>query len=168
MPNINQDLQKTRLQYDDAAKGIRNPAVTLLVTGEDLYRFTSSRSPGTGLAIPPTRQLYGPWWFRSRDWQKILKSYLSGTFNLGTTARIAGAVQWSWSDMDVLLKARVTQPIEAWEGPGLAQYRDVLPNGMSVTGMPGAAAGLRIVDRLAVASTDQRGNSTGASYGGAR
>ncbi len=37
-----------------------------------------------------------------------------------------------------------------------------------IPGMPRAAAGLRTVDRIPVASTDQRGSSTGASYGGAR
>lgn len=181
MANINDGLATTRLEYERAAKGIRNPTVTVLSQGEDVYRFTSSRFPATGAPMSVHDQLHGAWWFRSRDWQKILLAYLRGPFHLGTTARIAGAVQWSWSDMDVLLKARVIEPIEAWEGYGLTQYRDVLPNGIAVTltgfpnvvqlyvpGMPDAARGLRLIDRVPVASTTSKGDPTGGPWGGAR
>ncbi len=179
MPRYNPNLQQTRLEFDRASAGIKNPTVTVLLPGEDLYRFASSVDPRTGRKVPASVQLQGPWWFRSRDWQKILKDYLKGSFSLGTTARIAGAVQWSWSNMDVLLKARVLDEIEAWEGPGLPQYRDILPNGMAVTlrGFPdvvqlyipgmrtGTAAALRLIDQLEVASTDKRGRPTGGSWG---
>lgn len=181
MPNLNPNLATTKLEHARAAAGIRNPAVTVLVPGEDVYRFASSVQPGTGHAVSPARQATGPWWFRSRDWQKILKSYLKGSFSLGTTARIAGAVQWSWSRMDVLLKARVVAAIEVWEGQGLPQYRDVLPNGMTVTlrglpdvvqlyvpGMPRSASAFQLIDRLEVASTDQHGDAVGGAWGGAR
>jgi hypothetical protein len=179
--HLNEDLSKTRLEEAKAAAGIRSPSVTVLAFGEDVYRFGTSVRSGGGGVVSAARQASGPWWFRSRDWQKILRRFLQGSFNLGTTARLAGAVQWSWSNMDVLLKARVVQEIEAWEGLGLAQYRDVLPNGMTVTlhgfpdvvqlyvpGMPAAAAAFRIVDTLQVASTDPRGNATGGSWGRAR
>jgi len=179
--NINDGLAKSLLEYGRAEKGIRDPRVTILQPGEDLYRFTSSRLPGSKTPTPFSRQVHGPWWFRSRDWQKVLLSYLSGRFSLGTVARIAGAVQWSWSDMDVLLKARVVDPIEAWEGHGRPQYRDVLPNGMAVTltgfpnivqlyipGMPAASAGLRLIDRISVASTNAKGDATGGPHGGPR
>jgi hypothetical protein len=179
MPRFNQDLQNTRLEFATAAGGIREPRATVLVPGEDLYRFATSTSPGTGRKVPLQMQAGGGWWFRSRDWQKILKSYLSGALNLGTVARIAGAVQWSWSNMDVLVKARLLSEVEAWEGFGRPQYRDILPNGMAVTlrGFPdvvqvyipgmrgGTAAALRIVDVLEVASTDKFGNSRLATWG---
>ena len=181
MANINEGLSKNHPEYVKAARGIRDPTTTILSPGEDLYRFTSSRVPGTGVPIPAVSQTTGPWWFRSRDWQKILRSYLKGPFRLGTVARFAGAVQWSWSDMDILLKARVVQGIEAWEGTGLPQFRDVLPNGMAVTlkgfpdvvqifipGMPDSARGLRLVDRLSVASSTSHGDGTGGPYGEAR
>jgi hypothetical protein len=181
MANTNEGLAKTRLQYEKAAEGIRNPTATILKPDEDLYRFTSSRIPGSGAAMPAGRQTSGPWWFRSRDWQKILKTYLKSPFRLGTVARFAGAVQWSWSDMDVLLKARVVHGIEVWEGTGLPQYRDILPNGMAVTlegfpdvvqlfipGMPDSARALRLVDRLSVASSTSRGDGIGGPYGEAR
>lgn len=179
MSRLNENLQKLRVDYDYAATGIRNPAVTVLMPGEDLYRFASSVDPGSGRKVSLQAQVGSGWWFRSRDWQKILKAYLSGALNLGTVARIAGAVQWSWSNMDVFVKARVLAEVEAWEGFGRPQYRDILPNGMAVTlrGFPnvvqlyipgmrsGAAGALRIVDRLEVASTDKFGNARLASWG---
>jgi hypothetical protein len=179
MPRINEDLHGTRLEYAEASNGIRDPGVTILMPGEDLYRFASSVNPGSRRKVPIQAQIERGWWFRSRDWQKILKSYLSGALNLGTVARIAGAVQWSWSNMDVLVKARVLSEIEAWEGFGRPQYRDILPNGMAVTlrGFPdvvqlyipgmrsGAAAALRIVDWLEVTSTDKFGNARVAAWG---
>ncbi len=181
MANVNEKLATTRVEYEQAARGIRDPKATVLALGEDLYRFSSSRTPGSGAPMPAIRQTSGPWWFRSHDWQKILRTYLKGPFRLGTVARFAGAVQWSWSDMDILLKARVTQGIEAWEGTGLPQFRDILPNGMTVTlkgfpdvvqlyipGMPDAAHALRLVDRLSIASSTAHGDATGGPYGEAR
>jgi hypothetical protein len=125
MSRINENLQKTRREYADASIGIRNPAVTTLMPGSDLYRFASSVDPGSGRKMPLQAQVGRGWWFRSRDWQKILKAYLSGALNLGTVARIAAAVQWSWSNMDVFVKARVLVEVEAWEGFGRPQYRDI-------------------------------------------
>ena len=57
MANVNEGLAKTRLQYEKAAEGIRSPTATILTPDEDLYRFTSSRIPGSGAPMPDSRVL---------------------------------------------------------------------------------------------------------------
>lgn len=176
---INQGLTTDHPEFARAAAGIDSPEVAVLNTGEEIYRFASSAQPSTGNRMALADQESGPWWFRSRDWQRILKRYLTNQLTLGTTARIGAAVQWSWSNMDVLLKARVVMDVEVWEGRGRTQYRDYLPNGIAVTlhgdpdamqlyvpGMPGVGAmAFQIIDRLDVASSDARGNAVGGYWG---
>jgi hypothetical protein len=48
-------------------------------------------------------------------------------------ARAAGAVLPSWSNMDVSVKAYLTDDVTVYVGKGATQYRDELPNGMYVT-----------------------------------
>ena len=63
----------------------------------------------------------------------ILARHQAGGLGLGTVARSAGAVQPSWSLMDVSIKARLLDDLNAYSGKGRTQYRDLLPNGMYVT-----------------------------------
>ena len=98
-----------------------------------LFRFGSTKNLQTG---PPSTRASGPaaaWWFREPDYRKIIANYQAGKLALGTVARAAGAVQPSWSNMDVSIKARLVQDINVYTGKGARQYRDQLPNGMYVT-----------------------------------
>ncbi|MFO0959727.1 MAG: hypothetical protein U0800_20200 [Isosphaeraceae bacterium] len=130
---INADLEATKLEFVCAAQGMRSPAVTTLSAGDELFRFASTRNPQTGAEIPSDRWARGAWWFREEEYRKILQRYHAGRLGLGTVARSAGAVQPSWSLMDVSIKARLLQDIRVYAGKGSTQHRDELPNGMFMT-----------------------------------
>lgn len=51
MPDIDQDLRKDRKPNDEAARGLRNPAVSLLVPGADVSRFATTERPVAGLRV---------------------------------------------------------------------------------------------------------------------
>ena len=78
----------------------------------------------------------GAWWVREDDYRTILARYHSGRLGFGTVARSAVAVQPSWSDMDVSIKAYLVRDVNVYIGKAVPQYRDQLPNGMFVT-IPG-------------------------------
>jgi hypothetical protein len=129
----NADLETTRLELARAAQGLRRPAVGTLHAGDVLFRFASSKNPQTGAVIPSDQWSRGSWWFQEADYRRILQRYQSGRLGLGTVARGSGAVQPSWSLMDVSIKARLLADIKVYIGKGSTQYRDELPNGMYVT-----------------------------------
>jgi hypothetical protein len=130
---VNEHLEQTKLEYDRALTGIRNPKVVTLPMGTAVFRFASTRRTDTGEAIPSTAWAHGAWWFQEVDYRKILTRYHAGALGLGTVARAAGAVQPSWSLMDVSIKAYLRYATEVYIGKGKTQYRDMLPNGMFVT-----------------------------------
>lgn len=138
MMTINADLQKTRLEFTKAAAGIRNLVIKTLSAGEVIFRFGSTKNLGTGEDTPSDQWAQGPWWFAENDYRRILTRYHAGQLGLGTVARSAGAVQASWSLMNVSIKARLLQDINVYTGQGSTQYRDELPNGMymTLTGWP--------------------------------
>ncbi len=130
---VNADLEKTKLEIERSAQGMRNPTVVTLHEGEVLFRFASSKDPRSGNDIHSGLWARGAWWFREADYRAILQRYHAGRLGLGTVARSAGAVQPSWSLMDVSIKARLVDDINVYVGKGAPQYRDQLPNGMYVT-----------------------------------
>lgn len=129
----NTDLETTKLEFARAARGMRNPTVATLHAGDDLFRFASTKNPQTGADIPSDQWARGAWWFQEADYRTILQRYHAGRLGFGTVARVAGAVQPSWSLMDVSIKARLIDDIKVYVGKGSTQYRDELPNGMYVT-----------------------------------
>jgi hypothetical protein len=130
---INHDLSISKLEYDKASAGIRTPQVVILHAGDVLFRFGSTKNMQTGAKIDPSQWARGAWWFQETDYRKIIANYQAGKLTLGTVARAAGAVQPSWSNMDVSIKARLVNDINVYIGKGARQYRDRLPNGMYVT-----------------------------------
>jgi hypothetical protein len=170
---VNADLEMSKLEYARAAAGIRNPKVVTLSAGEAVFRFASTRNPQTGADVPSDQWARGAWWFREADYRTILQKYHTGRLGFGTVARMAGAVQPSWSLMDVSVKAELLDDIKVYTGKGATQYRDELPNGMYVTltgwpdvdqlyipGMRGPAfLALRII-RKKVITTDSFGFPT--------
>lgn len=129
----NANLETTKLEIAQAEEGMRRPTVETLAAGETIFRFASTKKPKSGEDVPSDRWARGPWWFRDADYRKILQRYQAGGLGLGTVARSAGAVQPSWSLMNVSIKARLLDDIKVYIGKGSTQYRDVLPNGMYVT-----------------------------------
>jgi len=130
---INQGLDSTKAEFSRAGQGIRNPMVMTLSAGDVIFRFASTKNPLSGADIPSDQWARGAWWFQEADYRRINERYRAGQLGFGTVARSAGAVQPSWSLMDVSIKARLLDDIEVYAGPGLTQYRDQLPNGMYVT-----------------------------------
>jgi hypothetical protein len=130
---INADLETTKLEFARASQGMRKPTVVMLAAGDVLFRFASSTNPQTGVDIPSDQWARGAWWFQEADYRLILQRYQAGRLGLGTVARGAGAVQPSWSLMNVSIKARLLDDIKVYVGKGSTQYRDELPNGMYVT-----------------------------------
>jgi hypothetical protein len=163
----------SKLEYARAAAGIRNPTVVTLSAGDTIFRFASTRNPQTGADIPSDQWARGAWWFREADYRTIVQRYQAGKLGFGTVARMAGAVQPSWSLMDVSIKARLLDDIKVYTGKGSTQYRDELPNGMYVTqtgwpdidqlyipGMRGPAFQVLHVIRKKVITTDSFGFPT--------
>ena len=130
---VNADLESTKLEFDRAVRGMRNPTVVTLHAGIPLFRFASTKAPQSGIDIPSDQWARGAWWFQEDDYRAILRRYHAGHLGLGTVARSAAAVQPSWSVMNVSIKARLLHDIKVYVGKAATQYRDELPNGMYVT-----------------------------------
>jgi hypothetical protein len=130
---LNADLSTTKAELERAQAGIRSPRVVTLSAGEALFRFASTKNQKTGESIPSDRWALGPWWVQEEDYHKILARFQDGQMGFGTIARAALAVQPSWSNMDVSVKAVLLQDVNVYVGRGATQYHDVLPNGMHVT-----------------------------------
>ncbi|QDV27509.1 hypothetical protein [Aureliella helgolandensis] len=130
---INANLAVSKLELSRAAQGMRAPVVATLKAGDSLFRFASTQNPQTGIDIPSDQWARGAWWFQESDYRKIIQGYQTGNLGLGTVARSAGAVQPSWSLMNVSIKARLLDDIQVYLGAGSTQYRDELPNGMYMT-----------------------------------
>jgi hypothetical protein len=130
---VNSDLMTTKLELAEAAKGLRRPAITMLAMGATLFRFGSSKNPQSGKANSRDERVRRAWWFQGADYETIVERCHAGQLPLGTVARSAGAVQPSYSLMDVLIQAQLLQDILVYVGQGTTQYREVLPNGMFVT-----------------------------------
>ncbi len=130
---LNDDLERSRKEYDRASQGMRQPRIITLHEGDEIFRFASTKNPATGKDLSPDQWIRGAWWFAEADYRLIIQRFQSGKLSLGTVARTAGAVQPSWSLMNVSIKARVIQPIKVYQGKGSTQYRDELPNGMYIT-----------------------------------
>lgn len=121
---------------EDAKKGLKHIEVTPLFSGEDLYRFSSRKSPS-----------YTPWWIRRTDFQifvrewgdankELRERYPGGKWKVGYYARVAFGVQQSWkNDMDLIIHAKVKAgvQIQAFIGMSRTQYHDLAPNGMTIT-----------------------------------
>jgi hypothetical protein len=74
----------------------------------ELYRFASAARPQTWYAAS--------WWFGKSACDALLQAARSRKEALGAVARRCLAVPPEWSTMDVLISARVLQPLTAWSG----------------------------------------------------
>lgn len=130
---INANLATTQEEYSTACGGMRAPRVITLPAGTVLFRFASTKRMDSGNSVPSKFWARGAWWVQEHDYRTIIARYQAGALSLGTVARSAAAVQPSWSNMDVSIKARLLDDVNVYIGKGSTQYRDQLPNGMFVT-----------------------------------
>jgi hypothetical protein len=130
---VNATLSTTWDELARAKQGIRRPEIVTLPAGQILFRFASTKNMRTGASIPSNQWARGAWWIEEHNYRKIIDRFSQGRLGLGTVGRSAAAVQPSWSNMDVSIKACLVQEMNVYMGQGSTQYRDQLPNGMVVT-----------------------------------
>jgi hypothetical protein len=103
---MNSEFMKT--SELEAMKGLIHLVETVVFPGTRIYRFGSSNQP--------SRWFAGPWWL-TRSPYEALKQYAgSREQTLKLAARRCLAVEFGWSQMDVLLMAVVKQNLSAWSG----------------------------------------------------
>jgi hypothetical protein len=112
--------------------GMRAPKPVQVAAGTTLYRFASSYDRFRNAPIPPARSATGPWWLDEQGFRLIqseraasLKAHGNDpkrALTVGFLARQAAAVKQEWSNVDVLVTARVTTPFAAFSGKGRAQH----------------------------------------------
>ena len=97
--------------YSDLMSGMTVHRVITLSVGSYLYRFASGKDP-------MDTQISSPWWFTEAEYLKLQNYFRLNPQNIGFIARTQGAVKYGWSDMDMLVKARIIYPINGFVGPG--------------------------------------------------
>ena len=108
---------------------LRHETFYVLRPMETIYRFAGSDSSRFGYQA-------SPWWLREREFEGLLSRAAAGRLGLGMQARFDLAVLQSWGNrMDILVRATVRRPLDAWMGLPRTQ-RETAPNGIRVT-MPG-------------------------------
>ena len=135
---------------DQLSAGIIDPEYVQLKPNLRLCRFTDRK-------YGPNNGLISPWWMTENDFLKIVDARersrrahngdKSKSLSMGFLARQAAAVPQEWQQndgsytpttVDLLLRADLRVPIDAFVGRGRAQ-REQSPNGITVTwaGWPG-------------------------------
>jgi len=137
--NINNVSNKEKKEINS---GIRSPKVADLNVGTNdptyIYRFSSSVNRKDGENRDPEKQKLGAWWISSSDFLKIESEYLkhlatcngdkSIAFPLGWFARRAEAIRQEWSNVDILIRAKIVADAKVFKGIGTIQYREAVPH----------------------------------------
>ena len=98
--------------YGQAARGLW-PRQYEIAQGTYLYRFIDlGRMPAAAAAD-------GPWWLEYEHFQTIRHFAERHGYALGYAARLFAAILYEWSEVNVVVRARVTRgPLLAWKGKG--------------------------------------------------
>jgi hypothetical protein len=91
--------------------GIENPWPAHLRVGDTYYRFAD-------LTKPRPMQIGGAWWLDFAQLTKIMEACPSRGLNLSQMARMFLAVPWEWNTADAMVTAKLTRPMDAYEGKG--------------------------------------------------
>jgi len=91
--------------------GMLNPARHMLNAGVAIFRF------GAGSA-PPARVAGGAWWIERPEFEKLLAFGNTHGIAVPVATRLLALVPPEWSDMGLLVRARVRRPLLAWRGLG--------------------------------------------------
>ncbi len=91
--------------------GMISPSRHELHTNDVLYRFASSEST-LGRAVT------GGWWVAREEFQQLSSFAQHNNLHIAMAARLLCCVPPEWSDMGLLLRAVVNQPLLAYRGLG--------------------------------------------------
>ena len=91
--------------------GMISPARHELPEGTLLYRFANG-------SIPVPRAVVGGWWVEKREFEKLSHFAQAQNIHVAMAARVLCAVPPEWSDMGLLMRARVRKPLLAYRGLG--------------------------------------------------
>lgn len=106
MTPINKDFMESTVSK--AREGLLTLTKTTLLPGISINRFANTRR----------RDLYftGPWWISFSPFEALKKYAKLRNQPLSLAARTCLAIDWGWSNVDVLVEARLKVPILAWSG----------------------------------------------------
>jgi hypothetical protein len=104
------DLKGRALSYAQTG-GILNPRRYELGVGSIIFRFGGGNAPAQKVAA-------GAWWLERREVEKLLAFANVHKITLPVATRYLALVPPEWSDMGLLVRARVRAPLLAWRGLG--------------------------------------------------
>lgn len=91
--------------------GMINPQRCELKVGDILYRFVARNTP-------PERAVTGGWWVDKTQFTKMDHFAQTQGVSIAMASRILCCVPPEWSDMGLLIRARVRDPLLAYRGLG--------------------------------------------------
>lgn len=91
--------------------GILNPQRKALPTGEYYYRFASTTAPRFA-------QFGGPWWLNFENFRTVRAFAQDNGYSLRDAARLTLALPYDWTRVDLLIRALLVQPLDAYAGHG--------------------------------------------------
>jgi hypothetical protein len=91
--------------------GLMSPSRHELRPGQKIFRFGGSRRTAQAVAA-------GGWWVKQTEFEKILAFANVHGLSIGMAMRCLCLVPPEWSDVGVLIRARVVRELLAWRGLG--------------------------------------------------
>ncbi len=106
MTTLNENFMES--SATKAREGLLTLTKTNLLPGITINRFANTKRP----------DLYytGPWWISFSPFEALKKYAKLRDQSLSLAARTCLAIDWEWSNVDVLVKAVIKDPLSAWSG----------------------------------------------------
>lgn len=104
--------------------GMISPQQHKLNSGSVIWRFASSQ-------VDARQAILGGWWLETAEFEKLCSFAQQKNVHVAMAARVLCCVPPEWSDMGMLMRARVEQPLLAYKGLGnnvSVQHPDGLAN----------------------------------------
>ena len=95
--------------------GVLNPQRFELVPGDGVFRFGSA-------SVGPQKVAKGGWWLEKAEFGRLVNFANVWSIAVSMAARALCLVPPEWSDMTLLVRGRVSDPLLAWRG--LERSRD--------------------------------------------
>jgi hypothetical protein len=89
--------------------GVLNPQRFELAPGDGVFRFGSS-------SAGPQKVAKGGWWLQKAEFERLVNFANVWSIAVGMAARALCLVPPEWSDMTLLVRGRVSDPLLAWRG----------------------------------------------------
>jgi hypothetical protein len=89
--------------------GMLSPQRWQLDSGETIYRFG-------GAGRTPEAVSRGAWWVQRREFERLLSFAQTHELGIGMAVRLLCLVPPEWSDIGLLVRARVQRSLLAWRG----------------------------------------------------